>query len=63
MGVDADPTLALLPEVDDTDRVDVTSCFPCNGNDNKMCSLLEDSFVFLDWRLILVPDDGDALAL
>ncbi len=63
MSIDADPIQALLLGVDDTDRADVPSCFPWDGDDKEMFGPLEDNFDFLDWRLVLVPDDGGALAL
>jgi hypothetical protein len=63
VGIGAYPILVLLFGVEDTDGGDVISCIPCNGDDNKMFSPLEDNFNFLDWSLVLLPDNGDALAL
>ncbi len=63
MGVDADPIWVLLLGVEDIDGGDVASCFSWDGNDVEMSGPLCHDFYFLDWRLVLVPDDGGTLAL
>jgi hypothetical protein len=63
VGIDADPIWVLLLGVNNTDGGDVASCFPWDGDDEEMSGPLEDNFDFLDWRLVLVPDNGGALAL